>query len=477
MYRVRVILIFLCLLAAGGAARPAMAQVRSLRAVNYAGKRYIAVKDLAAMYGLPLTEAPNKKLQIRGQYSMIDLTGDRREMIFNGIKVWLHAPVTKIRGAWHISDADARYVVDPLVRPSAYLSARGVRTVVIDAGHGGKDPGAIGTTGVQEKILALDIAKRTAAHLRAKGVRVVMTRDTDRFWELKDRPFLAARAKGDLFVSIHLNATGTRSVQGIETFVIAAENYPPTAEPRLTGKYPAVANNKFNHSSTVLGHQIQRSLIHITKADDRGLKRARFHVIKASAMPAALIECGFLSNPQEEKKIMTVSYRETLAQGISQGIIHYIGLVNRAKVELGAPLVQPMAPRMAAAPVFAPAPSVGPIATAPPLAPPAAAALPPHPIATPATAQAAPPPAIVAPVSARPPPAAAPPAQPVSAPAARVVQPASATPVAAAPVAAAAPPPASLARPPAAQPPPPARALPPNAPPPPNMLRIKPRSP
>ena len=340
-----------------GLAMPAPAQVRTLKAATYAGKRYVALKDLAAMYGLPLTAPGGKTLWIRGQYTSLQFAADGRQAVINGSLLWLHAPVIKVRGDWSISDADAQFVVDPLVRPSAYLGSRGTRTVVLDAGHGAKDPGTMGRTGLKEKDVALDIALRVKAHLAAAGVRVVMTRDSDRFWELEDRPYLAARGGGDVFVSLHMNAAAARTVQGIETFVTAAENYPPTAESKLGGKYPAVPNNQFNHSNTALGHQIHRALIGITRAEDRGLKRARFVVLRNSAMPAALVECGFLSNAQEEQKLSTPSYRETVAQGIAQGILNYFALVNRAKVELGAPLIQ-KATQVAApiAPAAAPAP-------------------------------------------------------------------------------------------------------------------------
>ena len=353
------------LLALGiGLAAPAAAsaQVRTLKAVAYAGKRYVALKDLAAMYGLPLTMPGGKALLVRGQYTSLQFTADGREAMLNGSKVWLHVPVIKVRGNWSISDADAQYVVDPLVRPSAYLGARGSRTVVLDAGHGGKDPGTTSRTGYKEKDLVLDVALRVKAHLAASGVRVVLTRDADRFWELEDRPYLAARGGGDLFVSLHLNATASRTVQGIETFVTAAENCPPTAESKVGGRYPAVPNNQFNHSNTVLGNQLQRAVIGITRAEDRGMKHARFVVLRNSAMPAALIECGFLSNALEAQKLATPSYRETLALGIAQGILNYFALVNRAKVELGAPLIQ--RPTQVAAPL-APAPIPAPMAPVP----------------------------------------------------------------------------------------------------------------
>ncbi len=391
----------------------APAQVRTLKAVTYIGKRYVALSDLATMYGLPLTTPGGKVLMIRGRYTSLQFQTDGRLAVINGSKIWLHAPVVKVRGNWSISDADAQFVVDPLVRPSAYLGARGMRTVVLDAGHGGKDPGTMGRTGLKEKDLVLDIALRVKAHLAASGIRVVMTRDRDRFWELKDRTYLAARGGGDVFVSIHLNGAGSRSVQGIETFVTAAEHYPPTAESRLNVKYPAVPNNQYNHSNTVLGSQIQKALIGITRAEDRGLKHARFVVLRNSAMPAALVECGFLSNPQDEQKLATSSYRETLALGLAQGILNYFALVQRAKLEMGAPLIQK--PTQVAAPI-APAPAPAPLAPTPMAsrawgptsAPRPVVSYVPVSVPAPVPMAAPPPPVVSAPAPAPPPPVAAP---------------------------------------------------------------------
>ena len=437
------------LLALGiGLASPpaASAQVRTLKAVTYAGKRYVALKDLAAMYALPLTMPGGKALLIRGQYTSLQFTADGREAMLNGSKVWLHVPIIKVRGNWSISDADAQYVVDPLVRPSAYLGARGARTVVLDAGHGGKDPGTMSRSGYKEKDLALDIVLRVKAHLAAAGIRVVLTRDSDRFWELEDRPYLASRGGGDLFVSLHMNSALSRSVQGIETFVTAAENCPPTAESKLGGRYPAVPNNQFNHSNTVLGNQLQRAVIGISRAEDRGLKHARFVVLRNSAMPAALIECGFLSNAQEAQKLATPSYRETVALGIAQGILNYFALVNRAKAEMGAPLVQ--RPTQIAAPI-APAPAPAPAVPVPMAARAASTSIV---MSAPAVYVAAPPPVVAAPAPAPEPPA---PAAPVAAP---VEAPATPAPAPAAIVAA----PAPAARPLQAIAPPPSMLLNPN---------------
>lgn len=320
----------------------AWGQVKSLKAVAAGGVRYVTLKDLAGMYGLPLTAPKAKTLLIAGQYVRLEFPEEGRQAVVNGTTVWLHTPVTKVRGQWSISDADAQYVIDPLVRPSAYLGGRGAATVALDAGHGGKDPGAISDGKLQEKDAALDIARRVRAHLAAAGVRVAMTRDKDVFLELADRPAAAAKVKADLFVSIHLNATGTKSVRGVETFGIAAAGFASTAGG--AGSKAAVPNNQFNHSGTILAYQIQKAVTGITRAEDRGVKRARFAVLRESKMPAALVECGFLTNPTESQKMATPSYRETVAQGVAQGILNYLALVNRAKAANGAPLLQARGP-------------------------------------------------------------------------------------------------------------------------------------
>lgn len=404
----------------------AFGQVRALKTRVYAGKRYVALKDLAGMYSLPMTTS-GKKILISGKYTALQFEEESQRAQVNGAEVWLHAPIYKVAGNWSITDVDAQVVIDPLVRPSAYLGARGIQTVALDAGHGGKDPGARGNGGGVEKNLNLDVALRVKKHLLQAGVRVVMTREQDQFLELPDRPAAAAKQKADLFVSIHMNSTGSRTVQGIETFAIAAEGYPTAPAGKLAKNYPAVPNNKFNHSSTVLGYQIQKSLIGITGADDRGLKRARFAVLRGATMPAALVECGFLSNPQEERKLMTPAYRETVAQGIAQGILNYLAVVRRAKIEMGvAPHLPAPTTPIITAPAPAPQPAPAPVPIPAPTRPtpsPVPAPTTPAPIPAPV---AEPPPVVTPPapapvVHAPPPvvtvqPTAAPPPSPVSAP-------------------------------------------------------------
>lgn len=370
------------LAAAAGAWTPpaARAATVTLTSVAYAGKYFVPLSELARAYSLSYAEN-GKQVTLSAGPSRLSFRGEGREMTFNGTSIWLNAPVYMVRGKWSVSDADAQNIVGPLLRPTQYLRARGTKTVVLDPGHGGKDPGAM-SGGREEKTLTLDIARRVRNLLEAAGVKVVMTRDEDKFVDLDKRPAVAAKKGGDVFVSIHINAARDRSVRGIETYVTASENFPPTSEARLAGKYPKKPNNDFNHSNTVLGHQIHAALRNFTRAEDRGLRHARFVVIRESKVPAVLVECGFVTNPDEGYRLGLPSYRDTLAQAIAQGILNYFALVEQSK--RGAATYVPAAPKP---PVQAPAAAPKPVQPQPvapqpvqPVAPPPAAPVQPQPV-------------------------------------------------------------------------------------------------
>jgi N-acetylmuramoyl-L-alanine amidase len=174
--------------------------------------------------------------------------------------------------------------------------------IVIDAGHGGSDPGGIGVTGSYEKEFTLDVAKRVAELLIPRDrVQIIMTRNDDSYPTLDDRIKMANSANVDLFLSIHANKFYKSSVRGIETF------------------YSREDSQSF--ASTL--HSI---LLPITGFVDRGVKQADYKVIRYTTMPAALLEVGFLSNPEEEAQLMNNDFRQKVAEGIAQAIIQYVGL-------------------------------------------------------------------------------------------------------------------------------------------------------
>lgn len=169
-------------------------------------------------------------------------------------------------------------------------------TVVIDAGHGGFDPGGIRQNIIPEKGVALDVAQRLQRSLRKSGLNTVMTRSDDRFVTLDQRVAIANAYSNAIFMCIHFNSALRRDARGIETFYAA-----PT-EAKLAGR-------------------IQRNLAATTSGDNRGVKRASFHVLRKTKMRAVLAECGFLTNAQDVALATSPRYRQTLADQISRAIV------------------------------------------------------------------------------------------------------------------------------------------------------------
>ncbi|OPL13638.1 MAG: hypothetical protein AVO38_02820 [delta proteobacterium ML8_D] len=218
-----------------------------------------------------------------------------------------------------------------------------VKRVVIDAGHGGKDPGAIGPTGLREKDVVLKIAKKVALQLKKDlDCKVILTRDDDHFLPLMQRTAIANAEKADLFLSIHANAAPSRGVSGVETYflnfaldkeamsVAAREN--ATSNKRI-GDLKHILNDimkntKVDESSRLAGC-VQRELVRnlrkqYDKVKSKGVKQAPFFVLIGARMPSVLVEVSFISNKKEEKRLKNDHYLSSVADGIVNGIKLYI---------------------------------------------------------------------------------------------------------------------------------------------------------
>ncbi|MEO0004975.1 MAG: N-acetylmuramoyl-L-alanine amidase [candidate division WOR-3 bacterium] len=222
---------------------------------------------------------------------------------------------------------------------------RQVAKILLDPGHGGKDPGAIGTLGTEEKTVVLDIAKRTKEHLVKNGFEVYLTREGDEYVTLAERAEKAIKTGADIFVSIHANWAENKAATGLETYflseaktdweraVAARENAVferEIANPLIKDKNNPVgliladlAQNEFLYESSELAARIQESSLGLVRVQDRGVKQANFYVLRNIFMPAILVECGFLSNRQEEKLLRTPECREKIARAIAEGIASF----------------------------------------------------------------------------------------------------------------------------------------------------------
>jgi N-acetylmuramoyl-L-alanine amidase len=220
--------------------------------------------------------------------------------------------------------------------------------VVIDPGHGGKDPGAIGPSGLMEKDVVLDIATRLRALMQQEGQwQVTMTRDTDLFIPLKERTSMANAKGADLFVSIHANAAERPDLHGIETyfldFTTDERSIQTAARENATSLHEVsdlqvilrdlLTTSKRNESSLLAG-SVQRALIEVSDGGkngrDLGVKHAPFVVLIGAEMPSILIEIGFISNPTEERKVANPKQRERMAQAMLAGIKEYLAIMQGA---------------------------------------------------------------------------------------------------------------------------------------------------
>lgn len=217
-----------------------------------------------------------------------------------------------------------------------------VRRIIIDAGHGGHDTGAIGPTGVYEKDVTLAISRRLAEELRARGYEVVLTRDEDVFLALEERSSLANREKGDLFISVHANAHTSPKKHGVETYSlnVASDRYAMRLAARenatsersvsdLQFMLADLATRANTVDSARLARFIQTELVSgIAKEHgqprDLGVKHALFYVLLGARMPAVLVETAFVSNPDEEKKLASSRFQTTVARSIADGVDAFV---------------------------------------------------------------------------------------------------------------------------------------------------------
>jgi N-acetylmuramoyl-L-alanine amidase len=230
-----------------------------------------------------------------------------------------------------------------------------IERIVIDPGHGGRDPGAIGPSGLMEKDVVLKIAKGLRKKLEKRGYEVFLTRERDIYLPLEERTAIANTKKADLFVSVHANASRKRGARGIETYIL---NFPSDEEAmelaarenaistkRLTDLqiilYDLMLNAKVNESSR-LAHHVQQSLnnsLNRRKSThrDRGVKQAPFYVLMGARMPAILAEVSFISNRSEERRLKSRKYLNRIVSAIAEGLNGYIDETRSAQRSLPSP--------------------------------------------------------------------------------------------------------------------------------------------
>lgn len=285
----------------------------------------IAAPEAAEQLGLSYKNEGNGVFSMTGKNEWIKgETGDRY-IYLNNVKLWLAHPISVLGKTPFLSQYDCSETLKPLLTEKTSVPVPAARTIVIDPGHGGRQAGAVGKSS-QEKALNLKIAGQAGKLLEQRGMKVIFTRTGDETLELAPRAKLPAAVKADLFVSVHCNAASDPKSSGIETFSLtppgSADSNSPE-RPSAAGQTPA-SGNRHVTESFLLSAAIQRKLIAATGAVDRGAKRSGFYVLRNNTVPAVLVECGFISNPTEEKKLASPAYQALLAKAIADGITEYV---------------------------------------------------------------------------------------------------------------------------------------------------------
>lgn len=310
---------------AAAPAKPAPPPAKSARfVIRYTTinkRRYLPLKSVAEYY--KLVYRPNIKDK---SVVLLNATGAKvavfkansRNFTLNGTAAGLSFPIVIHKDQFMLELTDFQDFIDPIMRPQS-IPKRKIRTIMLDAGHGGKDTGAQ-AGGRNEKDINLLMVRRIGAILTMRGYTVLYTRTDDKFVELKDRSKAATKHKPDLFISIHCNAIAPEQadkISGIEVYVANAKGVPSYGGDVIGQDRPGA---KFQSTNAYWAYLMQRSLLKATSAVDRGVKRKQLSVVAYTPVPAMLIELGFLTHKEEFKKMTTPAYQDKLAVAICDGV-------------------------------------------------------------------------------------------------------------------------------------------------------------
>ncbi len=286
---------------------------------NVAGVDYVKLNDVWRFYKFSPCKGRPGCISYGAGNRTVSVRPSHQDFYVNNYRYILSYPVRTVNGALMISTLDMKKLVDPVLRPRYSRTSGPVTTVVVDAGHGGHDAGAVSAY-AREKDCNLAVARKLKQKLEKQGFKVVMTRDSDHFLTLRQRVDIANATPNSIFVSIHHNS-GRRAAEGIETFTLAPHG--TTSPFARTRRYAELCGNDQDSENIALATAIHSRAIRSTKAVDRGIQRARFSVLCTIQRPAILFEGGFVSHADEGRKISSNTYREQLAESICQGIVSY----------------------------------------------------------------------------------------------------------------------------------------------------------
>lgn len=268
-------------------------------------KDLVSVDLLANSLGLRIDEKNHTHITLKNSANTVMIfTHSGGNFFVNGKEIGPVGQIDNVAGTYYVPESLIAQIRSVLRKGSLYLPSYSKKlsgTVVIDPGHGGKDPGAISIHGFYEKTVNLSVARKVAARLKQKGLNVIMTRNSDYFVELEQRAEIANRSNADLFVSIHADSHMDHSIKGYTMYVANDASYSSVKAAKSISKYMSKISSNGN-----------------------GIRREDYRVLVKTKMPAVLVEIGYLSNHGEASLISDNSFQDKIADAISNGICDII---------------------------------------------------------------------------------------------------------------------------------------------------------
>lgn len=293
--------------------------------VRYNGNDYVTLRSVKSFYRFDTMKRVGSKVVLENKVVEMRLTVGGQEVWMNNVKFVFSFPIVRSSNRYLVSRIDLAKMIDPVLRPKYIRPSKPISTIIIDPGHGGKDPGTVNRYG-NEKDYNLKVAKKLKAELEKLRVfKVVMTRETDKALSLSQRVAFANKYSNALFISIHFNSGGRRggSAEGIETFTLSPVGVAHYGRGLKSSDFEARTGNTQDSANVALATAVHSNVLLMSGRPDRGIRRARYSVLTGVKHPAVLLEGGFMSHHFESRLINNDAYQNTLAKAMAKAVVKY----------------------------------------------------------------------------------------------------------------------------------------------------------
>ncbi len=286
------------------------------------GRDYVSFSDVQTFYDFTYGTITGDSVKLVKPNQILTAKMGTRELFLNNLCFYLNLPLVREDGLPMLSRLDLAKIIDPVLRPGR-IRGGPVRAIVLDPGHGGNDQGTWSPLGT-EKFFTLETINRVKSLLEARGFPVFLTRDADAYLSLEDRVQIANHHPNALFVSLHFNAGA--DTRGIETYALTPLGVPSSDNLISLVDFQVVPGNDLDSENIALATAIHGCIMQRIHLRDRGIRRARFHVLKGLNIPGILIEGGYLGG-EDAAAISRADYRQALAESVALGVARYAAAV------------------------------------------------------------------------------------------------------------------------------------------------------